>query len=407
LAGLQYTPGRKLAIFLSERLRAGDRVPDPTWVSRLINSANRGSTVLYAVDVASNADPAYVLEQGLAGVAPQTGGAFFDAAGDPGAALTRIVESQQGYYILGFETEPMQRITPLVVKPQRPGVQVRARNGTLGVAGEGDGAGFVAPGDELRTALGSALSATGLQLGLRLQPGTSAAPSLEAVLHLNANEVTLALRPDGKYHGELEATAALFQENDSPVSQENRLVTLQLTPEERLKAMNTGFAFAVPLPSPKKGPYQLRAAVLDDSGGRLGAASVFFELRDVKLPPLTMAPIQLEPAGDSPHAAYPPDQPVRYSYELANLRNDGANHAKVEVTNRLMLDGRVIYTGEPKIIDIGLTPQQSSARISGTVKLGGQVQPGKFALTITALDTLATGAERRSASQTIEFEIRH
>jgi VWFA-related protein len=405
LLGLQFTPGRKLAVFLSERLRAADRTPDPTWVSRLVVSANRSSVVLYAVDVASSADPSYMLEQGLAGVAPQTGGAFFDAANDPGAALARIVASQQGYYILRFETEPLQRITPLAAKTQRPGVRVRARNGVLGLAGDGDGRGFVAPENELRAAIGSALFATGLHLDLTPKRDTSAEPSLEAVLHVKANEVTLTLRPDGKYHGQLEAMAALFQDNDAAVSQASRTATLLLTPEERQKAIASGFAFPVPLPAPKQGPYQLRAAVLDDTGGRLGAASHFFEARVLTLPLLTMAPIELEPAGDPPRPVYPPNQVVRYSYELANLRNDGANHAKVEVTNRLLRDGRVIYTGEPKILDVGLAQEQSSARISGTVKLGAEVQAGKFTLTVTALDTLATGAERRSATRSIDFEI--
>jgi VWFA-related protein len=403
--GLQFTSGRKLAIFLSERLRSADRTPDPTWTSRLVTSANRSSVVLYAVDVASNADPSYVLAQGLAGAAPETGGAFFDAVGDPGAALARIAESQRCYYILRFETEPLQRITPLAVKTQRPGVQARARNGVLGLAGDGDGRGFVAPENELRAAVGTALFATGLHLDLTAKPGTSAAHSLETVLHLNANEVTLTLRADGKYHGELDAVTALFQENDAAVSQSTRTVILQLTPEERQLAIRSGLAFSVSLPAPKKGPYQLRAAVLDDTGGRLGAASRFLEVRDLTLPPLTMAAIQLEPAGDPPRPVYPPGQTVRYSYELANLRNDGANHAKVEITNQILREGRVIYVGEPKILDVGLAPQQSSARISGTVKLSAEVQPGTFTLTVTALDTLATGADRRSATQTIDFEI--
>jgi VWFA-related protein len=401
--GLQFTPGRKLAVFLSERLRSTDRTPDATWVSRLLISANRSSAVLYAVDVTSNADPANMFEQGLARVAPQTGGAFIDAANDPGAALARIVASQQGYYILRFETEPLQRITPLAVKTARPGVQVRARNGALGLAGDGDGRGFVAPDNELRASIGSALFATGLHLDLTAKPGGSPAPSLETMLYLKANEVTLTLRSDGKYYGELEAMAALFQENDAAASQATRVVTLTLTPEERQRAIASGLAFSVRLPAPRKGPYQLRAAVLDDTGGRLGAASRFLELRDLTLPPMTMAPIEFEPAGTRP--VFPAGETVRYSYELANLRNDGANHAKVEVTSRLLRDGQVIYAGEPKILDVGLEQEQSGARINGTVKLGGEVKPGKFTLTITALDTLATGAERRSASRSIDFEI--
>jgi hypothetical protein len=225
------------------------------------------------------------------------------------------------------------------------------------------------------------------------------------VIHLNPNEVTLTLRSDGRYHGELEAQAALFQENDASVSQTSRSLSLNLTPQERAKQIETGFDFSLRLPTPKKGPYQMRAAVLDDTGGRLGAASRFLEAADPPLPPLTMAPIQMETSGDSQRRVYSPGHPVQYSYELGNLRLDPQYHAKVEVRNQLLREGQVIYAGEPNIIDVSLAPQITHARISGSVKLGVKVQPGKFTLRVTALDTLAAGAERRSATRTIDFEI--
>ena len=406
LLGLQFTPGRKLAVFFSERLRSAGRTPDPTAVSRLRAAANRSFVVLYVVDVVSAADPSYVLEQGFAAVARETGGAFFDAVGDPELFLTRIVKNQQGYYLLRFETEPLQPTTPLTVKTQRPGVQVHARDGVLGLANDSDGVGFVAPEFELRAATASSLFATGLHLGLTPKPGTAEDPHLEAMLHINPNEVTLTLRPDGRYHGELEAQVALFQENDASVSQTSRSLSLNLTPEDRSKQLKAGFDVSLRLPTPNKGLYQLRAAVLDDTGGRLGAASRFLEAADPLLPPLTMAPIQMETSGDSQRRVYPPGHPVQYSYELGNLRLDPQYHAKVEIRNQLLREGQVIFTAEPKLVDVGLAPQITHARISGTVNLGAKTQPGKFTLTVTALDALATGAERRSATQTVDFEIK-
>jgi VWFA-related protein len=405
LLGLQFTPGRKLAVFLSERLRARDRVPDPTWTSRLLTAANRGSVVLSIVDVASTADPSHELEQGLAAVAAGAGGAFFDAAGDPGVSLTRILAGQQGYYILRFETESLQRMTPLAVTARRPDVLVRARNGVLGLAGDSAGRAAVAPENQLQAAIGSTLLATGLHLDVTLKPTPPPDPHVEALFRANLNEVTLTQRSDGRYYGELQALVGIYQDNDTPAAQANRGVQLNFTPEERQKWIDSGFRFALRLPVPKKGPYQVRASLLDEPGGRLGAAASFWEMRDLPLPLLTMAPIQMEPAGDPPRLVYPPGQPVRYTYDLANLRNDGAGHAKVEVVNRLMREGRVIYAGEPTVLDVGLAPQESSARISGTVKLGGEVQPGKFTLTITARDTLASGGAPHTATRTVDFEI--
>ncbi len=404
LLGLQFTPGRKLLVFLSERLRSADRTPDSNWISRLISAADRSAVVFYAVDVSSTAQSSFVLEQGLAAVPPQTGGTFFDAAGNPAAAMAGIMQSQQSYYLLRFETEPLQRTIPLTVKTSRPGVRISARAAVLGLA-EDEGHSFLAPENQLRAGVASALLATGLHLGLTPKPGVAGAPNLQVQLRIDLNEVSLTLEPDGEYHGQLEATAALFQENDASVSQTSRVLILHITPAERQKLIESGFDFAMLLPAPKKGPYQLRAAVLDDTNGGLGAAARFFEAQDPPLPLLTMAPIQLEPAGDPTRPVYPPGHPVRYSYELANLRNDGSNHAKVEVTNRLLRDGNVVYSGAPNVLDVPLLPHQTNARITGTVKLAADVKPGKFTLSVTTLDTLANESERRSATQTIEFDI--
>jgi len=404
LLGLQFTPGRKLVVFLSERLRSADRTPDTNWVARLISAANRSGVVFNAVDVSSDAQSSFVLEQGLAGVAPQTGGAFFDAAGDPAKPLAGIVQAQQGYYILRFETEPLQRTTPLTIRTLRSGVRISARDAVLGLADE-EGRSFLAPENQLRAGVASTLLATGLHLGLTPKPVVAPAPNLQVLFRVDLREISLTLESDGKYHGQLEAIAALFQENDASVGQASRTLSLNITPEERHKFIQSGFDFAMSLPAPKKGPYQLRAAVLDDTGDGLGAAARFLEVRDPALPPLTMAPIQLEPAGDPQRQVYPAGQPVRYSYELANLVNDGSGHARVQVTNQLLREGKVIYAGEPKLLDVTLAPQQTSARISGNVKLATGMQSGKITFSITVLDALATGAAKRSATQTIEFEI--
>jgi VWFA-related protein len=405
LLGLQFLPGRKLVVFLSERLWEPERANQPTWMDRLLTAANRSSTVVYGVNIASSAKPSYMLSQGLAGLAPQTGGAFYDAAGDTPAALARILDSQQGYYILHFDTDQLQHMAPLTATAGRPGVQVHVRDGVLGLAGDNEGLGFLAPENGLRAAIGTPLLGTGMHLSLTPVPGNAAEPYLEGALHIDARDVTLTLAPDGQYHGEVEALIALFQESDGALSQAARGMLLNITPEQRQQLLESGINVELRLPTPKKGPYQMRASVQDQTSGRLGAAARFFEFTESPLPPLTMAPIQMDTAGDPPRHIYPAGQVLQYSYELGNLRLDPQSHAKVEVTSRIVSNGKVIYAGAPQTLDFALAPRQTKARISGTVKLGGQNPTGKFTLTVTALDTLATGAARRGATQTIEFEV--
>jgi len=404
LLGMQFTSGRKPVVFLSERLRTPERAGDSNWIPRLLNSANDGSAVLYAVDVSSTADPSHMLEQGLAGIAPQTGGAFFDAAGNPAAVLDRIADAQQGYYLLQFDTDPLDRISPLVVKTARPGVRLAARNAVLGLADEGEGPGFVAPQNQLGAALGTTLLGTGVRLGVTPRLNADRA-YMEAVFHIDANDVSFTLQPDRQYHAELQLLAALFQETDTSANHAERLVSPRLSADDYKKATTIGLDYPLRLAMPKKGSYQLRAAVLDETGGRVGAASRFLQVSDPQLPPLSMAPIVMEPGEGPDHRTYAPGHRIQYTYDLSNLHADPQRHAKVEVRNQLLREGKVVFDGKPQILDLALPAQTSQARISGTVSLGAQIQPGKFTLIITAIDTLAAGPDRRGVTQTIDFEI--
>jgi VWFA-related protein len=396
LLGLQFTPGRKLAIFLSERLRDRDRANQPTWSSRLLTAANRSGAVLYGVDVASSASASYMLAQGLAGVAPQTGGAFFDAAGAPGPVLARIAEAQQGYYLLRFDTDPLQHLEPIAVKIGRAGVEWRGRSGPFGLADETGGAGFLSPEDQLQGALATILAGTGIPLDLQVAVN---APDLEALLHIDAREVTLTLQPDGIYHGSLVAAVEIFQDGDRGVRHTGREFALQVPPERRAAFLKEGIDVALGLANPPKGPYQMHAAVMDETGGRVGAASRFFEATDAAPPTLTLSPIELA-------RVVPPGQATPYRYDLGHLRRDYRNHALVEVTTQLTRDGKVIYTGKPQRLDVTVGVGADTAHLAGTVSLGEAVEPGKYRLTIGVTDLLASGPSRRTATGSADFEVR-
>lgn len=407
LLGLQYTPGRKLAVFLSERLRDPNRSYDVSWPSRLETAANRSAVVLNAVDVGPAGDSARALRQGLADAAPQTGGSFFDAGNDPAPSLAQIAARQRGYYLLRFELDglehlvpqPLRHLVPLAVRATRPDVHLSARNGALGPAiGGDDGSAYLPPESELSAGLTSPLAGRALRVSIEEEPGQQ----LGVRIHADAAELTFTVAHDGKYHAVLQTAAAAFQENDRAAGEVARELTIALTPEDYQKVLASGFTGILWLPTVRaKGPYQVRASVLDDTGGKLGAAARFMEWDPQAV--ILISPIRMETDGPSNARVYPPGHSIEYSYDLANLQPNAQNHAAVQVSSQVLREGKVIYDGPSRVLDLALAPHSTTARISGHVGLGASVEPGRFTLKITAVDTFA--AKRRAVTQSIDFEI--
>lgn len=405
LLGLEGTPGRKAAVFFSEGLRNPERSNQPAWTMRLLTNANRSSVVVYAVNLGSGVSPTMVLQQGLAEVARETGGMLYDAGGDAGKALADVLRRQSGYYLLQFHTEGLQHMEPIAIAAKRPNVQVRARTGVMGPEGDADGW-YEAPGSELRSAVLGSMIGSGMRVGISVIPGSAKEPNLQVVLHLDPRQFAVTRGLDGLYHGAIDAAVAVFGEGDTPVSQASGGVTLRQTAEQHLKLRDSGLDCVLQLRPPPQGPYQLRAAVLDNTSGRVGSVSRFLEAPDPAMTTLSLSPIQIKNAELTEGPAFAPGHPVTYEYFVNNLHRNAKNHAMVEVVSEILHGGRTIYTSPPKVIDIELGRDADRQPISGTIRLSAESGTGRFTLRVKVTDTLAPAGPRRSASQSIDFEVR-
>ena len=162
--GVAQLPGRKSILLLSDGFRLTDadmrygRVLD--MLRTIVDSTNRAGVVLYGIDVrglvataptaadGNAVNPVELLasrdrelsgtQEGLSALVGETGGLFITNTNDLGGALRRVLDDQQGYYLLGYvpQTSTFSTRNPkfhsLAVRVKRDGLRARSRRGFLG-----------------------------------------------------------------------------------------------------------------------------------------------------------------------------------------------------------------------------------------------------------------------------------
>ena len=96
---------------------------------------------------------------------------------------------------------------------------------------------------------------------------------------------------------------------------------------------------------------------------------------------------------------------LNFGYVIHNARIDkGTQQPKLVATMRIVRDGKVIFEGQPKPVD--LTGQSDLKRIiaGGGLQLGTDMALGEYVLQITVTDLLAS-ENHRTATQWIDFEV--
>lgn len=227
-------------------------------------------------------------DQGQAGgwyLARETGGLAFLTSNDIGSILARIYDDSTSYYILGFlppeiafERAPnggplFRRVT---VRVKRDGAKVRAPSGFLGTPDKEATARQRAEFD-LASSLDSPFG--GSAIDLRLRSSYLSARKNEwlaqTALWVDAHNLTLegpVNNRSGMIHLLVRAFSVNGAEMDGGIDQ---LLRVSLNEEGYDRAMKYGLVYATSIPIAKSGPYQVRAAILDQASGKIGTANQF------------------------------------------------------------------------------------------------------------------------------------
>jgi VWFA-related protein len=414
IQGLQNIPGRKAVILFTHFFAA----PQP-----LIDMANRAGVVINVVDT-----------HGFQGVVPsetpsrqlakQTGGCFLTTV--PGDALlqdlAKVLDDAHSYYLLGYRPEHGDLETSegrpvrhsIKVSVLRPGLEVRARNGYLGIPETELTAPPKTGAEQLVAAASSPFSAG--KIRVRIDPRYSASspdpktkrrrPVLRVGLHIDGRDLALGEAESGKKKLVYSALVIVANQDGKPAAREARMFSFTVTPEQTMDLVNFGVNPSLDLQLPTAGQYQVRAAIRDENSTEIGSTYQYVDVPDFNEPRITLSSIDLSSAREGWNAekavwnGYPLGSPLRFRCGIFGFRTASSSPHAGQVEAQIILFGGA--DGQP-LSDTGkmLVPAATLENhyLTGQLDIGS-LPPDEYRMQLMVWDRLAAPKKQMSAQWT-------
>ena len=445
LGGLREFPGRKAIFLVSDGFGLGPREVMETRLRVLSELANRSATVVYTLgaqglptlmpDVSAgspsiNPGPGwfanelqrksadyFALQRPMAYLARQTEGLFIHNNNDLAGGMHEMMDDLRGYYLIGYKP-PVRTFTEdkagrgyhkIEVKVKGHGLHVRSRRGFYGTPDSDIRPVFRTRQAQLLAAAVSPFGTSGVRVEVAPQFLSRGDKDVVARLwlHVDARDLTLQDGPGGNKNGAADLVAVAFGDNGALESGVENTVKGSLQPTDLESGRERGMDARLDLPIKKPGGYQVRVAVGDAGSQKLGSASQFIEVPDLRPDRQALSGIVLNPQllGESGPAMrrFKAGERVNYELEIYHARRDGAGALHLESQVQIFHDGRLVpgqNTGAIRRV------AQDSTRLamSGEFELSPDLAPGDYVLLVTVTDNLAP-PRHSTAHQGIDFEV--
>ena len=315
---------------------------------------------------------------------------------------------------------------------KRPGLRVRSRSGFAGVA---DKAPEPRRTDRLLAALTSPFGADEVRLKLTgLFANDAQGSFINCLLHINGGDLTFLREEEQKHTGAgkqertygrhkavVNVAVMTFGDNGKMVEQTRQSFAIRRATKER-QVTEQGLVYSVSHPVRKAGAYQIRAAVLDASSGKIGSASQFMEIPKVNKGGLALSGIYLRarpspqqeeqkesletPAAEissSPAMrVFRPGEELEYRFQILNAKVDRVGkRPRMEARMRVLHEAKTVF--ETGSLALNLQPQKDWKRVfyAGRMKLADDLKPGNYILQFLVTDKLRK--ERRPSRSVDRF----
>jgi len=363
----------------------------------------------------------------LSYLAQRTGGLFEHNRNDLGRSIERIMQDQQGYYLIGYRPDEStiaakgtRRLHDLKVKVKRSGVKVRSRAGYLGVNYENREQRPRTRNEQLKAALTSPFVSGDINVRLTSLFGdepNGGGNYLRSLLHIDAKDLQFTKAADGTRTAELDMVAVAFGDNGQVVNQLNYPQTVHVaTDADYQRILDNGLVYILNVPLKKGGPYQMRVVVRDAASEHTGAAMQFVEAPELTNNRLALSGIVLSSAAEADKTSAT-EQDIKSGPAVRQLRqgsmldyrfliyNAQASGTKaVEMQMRLLREGKPVFMGKVVPVDVNKQPAPKRISTGGRLRLGADLTPGNYVLHVAVKNT-TNPKKPLIASQWIDFEI--
>jgi VWFA-related protein len=444
LGGLRELPGRKAVFLVSD----GFVCPGSEQRLREIaDLANRSATVVYtvgaqglptlsldaSVDPPMNTNPnSHWVEQAqelmwsnfhavqwpLAHLAQQTEGLFFHNNNDLAGGMHEMMDDLSGYYLIGYKPsadtfkagKSLSGYHHIQVMVKVRGLHVRTRPGFYGIPDEQARPVYRTRQEQLMAAIVSPFgnSGIGVQLAAQFLQKGSKDSVARLWVHIDARDLAFQDAPGGDMNGAADLMAVAFGDNGAMESWAGDTLRGALRPAEFEAGRERGMNSRIDLPIKKPGGYQVRVAVRDPASQKVGTASQFIEIPNMRPGRITLSGIVLnaKTLGESGPAVrrFKAGGRVSYELEIYNARREGATQApNLESQVQIFRDGRLVSAQNPGAIS-QLLEDSERLLMSGEFALAPDLAPGDYVLLVTVNDNLAP-PRYSTARQSIDFEV--
>lgn len=470
VTGMSELPGRKSVILFSDGIRLFPRDPDGStsdnrlydFMQELIDFANRSSVVFYTIDarglvttgisaqdqiviptaenlsntISNRNAEIFDTQQGLAILAQETGGIAVVNNNDLSGGVRRIVDDQS-YYLLGYVPDDdtfdaqKRKFNKLEIKVTRPGANVRYRSGFINVASDTQikKTAPTTPLEAIQYALTSPFAVNDISLRLNALFGfePKRGTFVRSLIHVKASDLMFVDEPDGTKKAIFDVVAVSYGDNGVPIDQLARTYTLRVPKASFERFLRDGFVYHFTFPIKKPGPYQLRVALRDEQNSKVGSASQFIEVPNLKKDRLTVSGIILENytpeqwknfAGPAPDPTMEGTDPLsdtstrlfkrgsilRYGVEVYNAKLDPAKRPNLRMQIRIYRDRQLVLDGKPNPVELAGQSEFVRVRASGALSLPVKMVAGDYVLQVIIVDDLAK-TKTKIATQFVQFEV--
>jgi VWFA-related protein len=460
--GMAELPGRKSIMLLSDGFKlfnkdAGGSVESSRIMAslrKLVDQANRSSVVIYTLDprglqvtgitAADNtsgrsADEIRQAESdrgnelrdtqdGLVYLARETGGFAVINNNDISGGIRRVLDDQS-YYLVAYDPEDetfdpkTRRFNRLDIRVLRKGARVRYRSGFFGVSDDNIAkAGSPNRGD-IVYALTSPFASNEIAVRLNSLYGVNKDQTsyVRSLLHVSASDISFTDGPDGSKTAKFDVLAVGFGDNGVAVDQLGKSYTMTLSKERYAEFVKRGFVYDLAFPVKKPGAYQLRIALKDLATNKIGSASQYVDIPNLKKKRLTLSGVALEnisfpayqkrvanngnpvpgdsePLIDTATRQFKRGSVMNFGLSIHNFK-PGAN-----LTSKVTLykEGKVAYVSESK--PVTYPPADGAVPFMSSLSFPEQMERGEYQLQIDITDNNAKG-KYKTATHFIQFEI--